>query len=149
MKKIFVTLIVLIVATFLPGCKKDISESAYNDFITKLDEKDFEVVGKDVEEDILKGERKWLTIDDSENLSVYLYERNEKMEEDASYIDEDGCSYNNGKTAYNISWISWPHFFKADNMIVLYVGENEVILNAIEEIIGVQFAGYSKVQKND
>ena len=64
------------------------------------------------------------------------------MEEDASYIHEGGTSYN-GENAAEISWVSYPHFFKKDNIIVLYVGENLETINALEEIIGLQFAGYT------
>lgn len=95
-------------------------------------------------EDILQGKRKWLTINEKENISVYLYESSEKMEEDASYINEGGTSYNNGKNATEISWISLPHFFQKDNIIVLYVGEDLEILNILKEVVGVQFAGYAE-----
>lgn len=105
---------------------------------------EFNVTEEDVDEDILQGQRKWLTINENENISVYLYESSEKMEEDASYIHEGGTSYNNGKNATEISWISYPHFFKDDNIIVLYVGEDLEIINALKKIVSLQFAGYTE-----
>jgi len=36
------------------------------------------------------------------------------------------------------------HVFKSDNMIVLYVGEDSAIIQALEELLGPQFAGYTE-----
>jgi len=144
MKKIVLILLTFVTTISLFGCSKQILGTAYNDLITNLEKMDFHVIEEDVEEDILQGQRKWLTINENENISVYLYESSEKMEEDASYIDEGGTSYNNGKNATEISWVSYPHFFKDDNIIVLYVGEDLEIINALKEIVSLQFAGYTE-----
>jgi len=142
MKRILSILLLSVITLSLLGCRNEVSETAYNDFIAKLEEMDFSVASEDVDENILQGERKWLTINETENISVYFYESNAKMEKDASYIDAGGSSYNNGKDAVQISWVSFPHFYKTENIIVLYVGEDTKIINALEEIIGDQFAGY-------
>ena len=144
MKKIVLILLLFISTISLFGCSKEISATTYNDLITSLEKADFNVITEDVEKSILQGQRKWLTIKENENISVYLYESNEKMEEDSSYIDEGGTSYDNGKSATKISWVSYPHFFKKDNIIVLYVGEDLEIINALKEIVGLQFAGYTE-----
>lgn len=144
MKKIVLILLLFITTISLFGCSKQISDTAYNELITNLEKVDFNIIAEDVEEDILQGQRKWLTINENENITVYMYESSEKMEEDASYIHEEGTSYNNGKNATEISWVSYPHFFKKDNIIVLYVGEDLEIINALKEIIGLQFAGYTE-----
>lgn len=144
MKKIVLILLLFVTTICLFGCSKQISDTAYNDLITNLEKMNFNIIAEDVEEDIFQGQRKWLTINDNDNISVYLYESSEKMEEDASYIDEGGTSYNNGKNAAEISWVSYPHFFKKDNIIVLYVGEDLEVINALEEIVGLQFAGYTE-----
>lgn len=143
-KKIILILLLFVTTISLFGCSKQISDTAYNELITNLEKMDFNIIAEDVEEDILQGQRKWLTINEKENISVYLYESSEKMEEDASYIHEGGTSYNNGKNDIEISWVSYPHFFKKDNIIVLYVGEDLEIINALEKIVGLQFAGYTE-----
>lgn len=142
-KQISILLFVMLSISFW-GCSKQIEEKTYLDFITKLNKLNFKIEAEDVEEDILQGQRKWLTLNEEEHISVYLYENNEKMEEDASYIDSGGASYDNGKNSVKISWASLPHFYKKDNMIVLYVGQNVDITNALEQIVSVQFAGYQK-----
>lgn len=114
LKKIMLSILCMtIVLLMFIGCNRPIpiSYDAYEEFIIKLENMGYTIELEDVEESILLGERKWLTVDGSENISVYLYESNEKMEKDASYLSEDGFNYNNGKKAVAISWISYPHFF--------------------------------------
>lgn len=144
-------MLILTISSLLLGCSKEISYTAYNDLVTNLKDKGFNVTEKDVEKNILQGQRKWLTIneDENENISVYLYENNETMEKDAACIDEDGSGYNNKKNSTEIEWASFPHFFKKDNIIVLYVGENPEIIKALKEILGVQFAGYTDNQEQE
>jgi len=144
MRKQISILLFIILAISLLGCSNQTEEKTYLDFINKLNELNFKIKAEDVEEDILQGQRKWLTLNEEEHISVYLYENNEKMEEDASYIDSGGASYDNGINSVKISWVSLPHFYKKENMIVLYVGQNADITNALEQIVGEQFAGYRK-----
>lgn len=144
MKKfIFAILCITISLLTFIGCNRStqISYDAYEELVRNLENRGYTIETEDVEESILLGKRKWLTINGSENISVYLYESNDEMEKDASYLSDDGFSYNNGKNAMDIEWISYPHFFKSHNMIVLYLGENSKIVNALEELVGPQFAG--------
>jgi len=126
--------------TFI-GCNSSISYDAYEELVSNLENMGYKVEVEDVEKSILSGQRKWLTLNGSENISVYLYENNDKMEKDAFYISEDGHTYDDGKKSVIIEWISYPHFYKTQNMIVLYVGENPEIVNTLEKIVGPQFAG--------
>ena len=128
-KKIILILLLFVTTISLFGCSKQISDTAYNELITNLEKMDFNIIAEDAEEDILQGQRKWITINEKENISVYLYKSSEKM--------EGGTSYNNGKNDIEISWVSYPHFFKKDNIIALYVGEDLEIINALEEIVGL------------
>ena len=104
MKKSILLLLLLVFTGSLFGCTDKISDGAYNDLITKLEEMDFDVISEDTEEDILQGQRKWLTINGTENIAVYLYKSNEEMEKDASFIDRGGTSYSNGEKSVEISW---------------------------------------------
>jgi hypothetical protein len=111
--------------------------------IAELKNRGFDVDVKDVEKDILDGERKWLTIDQKENISIFIYYNKKEMEEDADCISIDGCSYDGFMKKVNVSWSSYPHFYKINNIIVLYVGENRHIIDTLEAICGIQFAGYN------
>ena len=144
MKKIiFAILCVIILLLTLIGCNRSaqISYDAYEELVRNLENMSYTIEAEDVEESILLGERKWLTLNGSDNISVYLYENSDRMEKDASYLSNDGFSYNNGKESIDIEWVSYPHFFKSENMIILYVGENSEIVHVLKELVGSQFAG--------
>lgn len=144
MKKIiFAILCVIILLLTLIGCNSSaqISYDAYEELVRNLENTGFTIEAEDVEESILLGERKWLTLNGSDNISVYLYENNDRMEKDASYLSDDGFSYDNGRESIDIEWVSYPHFFKSENMIILYVGRSSKIVEALEELVGPQFAG--------
>ena len=142
MKKTATILVLFMLTLTMLACAKEISEDAYVDFMTQLEEMDFSVTAEDTDKDILQGERRWLTVNETEHITVYLYESGSSMEKDASFLDEGGTGYHNGKDSVEISWVSYPHFFKTENLIVLYVGEDEEILHALEDILGEPFAGY-------
>jgi hypothetical protein len=91
---------------------------------------------------------------DEEMVKIYKYESEEEMEFQRTLIGTDGYSimtldnYNKNKEDENIvivptqiTWSSSPHFYSKDDLIAFYVGENETILNILEEIFGKQFAG--------
>jgi hypothetical protein len=59
------------------------------------------------------------------------------MEEEASQVTPEGGSIGTSM----ISWIDTPHFYKAGNILVLYVGSDEAILGLLEKVLGPQFAG--------
>ncbi|HHX30597.1 MAG TPA: hypothetical protein GX720_05155 [Clostridiaceae bacterium] len=118
-------------------------ERAYEGLIDQLEKKGYSVVEEEVGPDVLQGDRRWLILDEGENLTVYLYEDQAAMEKDASYVSKSGLSYHNGSQSAKIQWVSDPHFFKTENMILLYVGQNPELLTVLEAIMGRQFAGLS------
>jgi hypothetical protein len=72
-----------------------------------------------------------------EDVQVFEYESAEAAEEEAALVSEDGSSI--GTTM--VTWVNTPHFYRAGNLIVLYVGENEAVVDALESLLGEQFAG--------
>lgn len=134
----------LITAISLLGCSREITYNKYEELILNLENMGFSVVAEDVKEDILQSKRNWLTINDTDNISVYLYESANKMEKDSSYLSKDGFSYDKGKQIKLIDWSSYPHFFKRDNIILLYIGKDLEIIQALARLVGQQFAGETK-----
>ncbi|MFA5585732.1 MAG: hypothetical protein WDA02_04205 [Saccharofermentanales bacterium] len=124
-----------------PGTAAAETEEVYRILIAGLEARGFKVDEEDVEEDILEGQRRMLILDGGERLWPYLYEDGAEMEKDAAFITSGGLTYDNGSRALKIQWVSDPHFFKSGNMILLYVGVDQDILHALEEIMGTQFAG--------
>ena len=40
-----------------------------------------------------------------------------------------------------VSWLATPHFYKTDNLIALYVGDDPAVMKLLETYLGPQFAG--------
>ncbi len=40
-----------------------------------------------------------------------------------------------------MTWMVTPHFYCKDNQIVLDVGDDGVVLRALQSVVGAQFAG--------
>ena len=72
-----------------------------------------------------------------DELQVYEYPSPEAAEADAGSVSADGSTVG----ATMVDWISTPHFFRSGNMIIIYVGANQDILQALKSLLGSQFAG--------
>ena len=74
-------------------------------------------------------------------VQVFEYEDAAAADTQAALISPDGFSINkNGQTCH-IGWVAPPHFYKASNLIVLYVGDNQAVIDVLETVLGPQFAG--------
>ena len=138
---------VSIIVLLFSGCEsktvpaKNNDEFDIDDFEAAMKDKgyDFEII--DVNKDFLPAVRKRM-INDDMAIDIYVFDSEEEAEREAGFIDEGGSSYDNGRKAVHVSWISYPHFFKKGCLIVQYVGEDTGIVNDLEDILGEQFAGY-------
>ena len=92
--------------------------------------------GDSVEQPFFTVSGQILMVNETE-VQVFEYEAVEAMEVDASLVASDGASV--GTTM--ISWIAPPHFYKTGRIIVLYLGEDAAILDLLNQVLGVQFAG--------
>ena len=59
------------------------------------------------------------------------------LDAEAAQISPDGSTI--GTTM--VSWVATPHFFRTETAIVLYVGENAKVIEALTSGLGPQFAG--------
>jgi hypothetical protein len=71
------------------------------------------------------------------DVQIFEYESAEAMETDAAQVSDDGGSI--GTTM--AMWVEAPHFFKSERILVLYVGEDQAIIDLLESALGPQFAG--------
>lgn len=134
-----VMIVIIVVIVYKPNniTKND----AFDRMISELEQKGFTLEIKDVKKDILAGERKYITVNQQENIQAYIYDNNKEMEKDAGYINPNGYGYSKKYHAVCVDWVAPPHFYKMDNIIVLYCGENDDIIYGLKEIMGDQFAG--------
>ena len=77
-----------------------------------------------------------ISVDGSE-VQVFEYPNEEDSRLAAGTISSDGGSIGTSM----VSWVEAPHFFRTGNLIVLYVGEEDAIIEALEVVLGPQIAG--------
>lgn len=71
-----------------------------------------------------------------DDVQVFEYSDSASAESEAAQISADGSSV--GTTM--ISWVAPPHFYTKGRLIVLYVGENIAVLNALADVLGKPIA---------
>jgi hypothetical protein len=70
-----------------------------------------------------------------EDMQVYTFETSEALE--ATQVAADASTIGTNMP----TWEDAPHFFKTGRMLVLYVGQNQKILDLLAGAFGPQFAG--------
>ena len=70
---------------------------------------------------------------------VQVFEFADAAEADAAAnsIDADGSAIGTSM----VTWVATPHFYRAGPMIVLYVGDDEMVLEPLTSLLGAQIAG--------
>lgn len=101
-----------------------------------------------VENIILSGEQYALFLDENFDklVSIYSYETADDAQADAKRINQDGCSTD---VITCIDWVSTPHFFLYDNLILQYTGTDGSILAILTDLCGEQFAGGNRRQYDE
>ncbi len=74
---------------------------------------------------------------DGQEVQVFEFATEGDAASAAETISPDGGSVGTSM----VSWISVPHFYHAGKLVVLYVGEEESVIAALEGVFGPQIAG--------
>lgn len=72
-----------------------------------------------------------------EDVQVFEYSDAAAAEAQAAQVSPTGTGVGTTK----IHWIAPPHFYKKGRLLVLYVGDNDKVLKALDAALGPQFAG--------
>ena len=72
-----------------------------------------------------------------EDVQVFQYPNAAAAEAQAARVSRDGSAVGTTK----IHWIGPPHFYKQGRLLVLYIGDEDKVLKALEAVLGRQFAG--------
>jgi len=72
-----------------------------------------------------------------DHVQVFEYPDRAKAEKDAAQVSADGMTIGTAKP----HWLGPPHFFRSGKLIVLYVGNDEKVLRALQARFGPPFAG--------
>ena len=75
------------------------------------------------------------------DIQVFEYKDAAAADTEAASISPDGSSINNNGQICFMEWVASPHFYKAGNLILLYIGDDQAVIDALETILGPQFAG--------
>jgi hypothetical protein len=78
-------------------------------------------------------------------VQVFEYDNAEAVDDEASLVSPDGSRV--GTTM--VTWVATPHFYKKDMLIVIYVGGDNDVINALERVLGKQYAGGVEVPSVD
>lgn len=131
-------IIILLFFSLIPlvGCGAP-PGSQTNTFISDLKGTGAEVVtGGTVEQPYFSVAARILKVN-GEEVQVFEYPYASTANTQASRVSDTGSSIGTSM----ISWPNTPHFFKKNGLIVLYVGRNQSILDALKKVLGEQFAG--------
>jgi len=71
------------------------------------------------------------------SVHVFEYATVSAADAEAARVSADGSSIGNTQ----VLWVSTPHFFRRDRLIVLYVGTDDRIIQMLASLLGPQFAG--------
>jgi hypothetical protein len=72
-----------------------------------------------------------------QDVQVFVYDTAEAMETEASQIAADASTIGTSMP----TWVDAPHFYKMGRLLVLYVGQDQTILEQLNRVFGPQFAG--------
>lgn len=70
-------------------------------------------------------------------VQLFEYENAATADAQAALVLPDGSSVGTSMPF----WVAPPHFYKAGRLVVLYVDESDIAVEALETVIGPQFAG--------
>ena len=80
-----------------------------------------------------------------ESIQVFEYVDSAQADAEAALVALDGSSI--GTTM--ATWIGPPHFYQAEGLIVLYVGDNSSVIELLDTVLGPQFAGAESSADSD
>ncbi len=72
-----------------------------------------------------------------DDVQIFEYERATDADAEAALVSPDGSTVGTSM----ITWISTPHFYKKEKLIVIYVGEKSEVIQGLEIALGKQSAG--------
>ncbi len=74
---------------------------------------------------------------DGHEVQVFEFTIEQDAQSAAETISPDGSTVGTS----SILWVEAPHFYKSGKLIVLYVGEEDAVVDVLEIVLGAQIAG--------
>jgi hypothetical protein len=76
----------------------------------------------------------------SGSINAFEYPSVAAANNDAAHISPDASGVSGGGCAALISWVGPPHFYRRDQIIVVYAGTADDVLRPLEAVLGKPFA---------
>ena len=81
-----------------------------------------------------------------ETIQVYEFPDEHAADTEAGYVSPDGYNVTvplggDRNVSTHSDWLAPPHYYKKGRVIVRYVGDSMAVLEALEAVLGPQFAG--------
>lgn len=80
---------------------------------------------------------------EGEAVQVYEYGASEAALAVVDSVRPDGSAIASGDSSVWVDWAATPHFYHRDRLIVVYVGEDDAVLEVLDDALGTPFAGAS------
>jgi hypothetical protein len=109
----------------------------YDSFIDALEKKGITAESVEILEDSSFSVPTLVISVNGENLQVYEFSSATEAQDAALLVSEDGTEIGTSI----IRWMDTPHFYTQGNLIVLYVGHTQEMLDLLESLLDKQFAG--------
>jgi hypothetical protein len=137
LKIAILTFLILLLGIFYLGCKADNSINSFDNLVNRLKSEGFKVEPSgEIFQDFFSVKGKIIKVND-EDIQVFEYDSKSKADEEIKLVSPDGSSIG----TFMVSWISTPHFYRTNTMIILYIGDNDKITSFLNDVINPQFAG--------
>jgi len=142
--------VLAILALSLMGCHNSPTEpgkntnNGYTDLIDYLQKAGLTVEPEGTADPLLpciSAEKTFEMTVNSGKIQVFEFQDKEAADAQAERISPNGTSITNSEIACSILFINTPHYFKKNNLIVLYVGKNALVIDALIQRYSGQFAG--------
>ncbi len=72
-----------------------------------------------------------------QDVQVFEYADAGTTRAEAARVSPDGSTVGTSK----VSWLAKPHFFQKERVVVLYIGDEALVLLILQRVLGPQFAG--------
>jgi hypothetical protein len=72
-----------------------------------------------------------------QDVQVFVYDTAQAMETEAAQISADASTIGTSSP----TWMDAPHFYKLRRVLILYVGQDQTVLEQLNRVLGLQFAG--------
>ena len=77
---------------------------------------------------------------DGQEVQVFAFSSKSELESAVETISADGSAVGTSM----IFWVAEPHFYRSGNLLVLYIGAEEGVIQLLEAVLGPQIAGRNR-----